>query len=106
MINEPCNHKQKIGKAVQIFNEAGAYFYFHRQPHDTAFGPATYSTRDMQQGAGMPSAGQNELTQRRQFRFESIDRLLQNSRALGSKLKPSARPLPKLRIRELGADRK
>src|SRR5262245_6565872 len=106
MIDDPCDHKQKIGKAVQIFNDASAYFYFLRKLHHAAFSPATYSTRDMQQGAGMPSAGQNELTQRWQFRFETIDRFLQNRRALGSKLKLSARPLPEFRIRELGAHRK
>src|SRR5689334_16126110 len=60
----------------------------------------------MQQGAGMTSAGQNELTQRWQFRFKQINRLFQNRRALGSQLKPSARPLPELRVRQLGAYRK
>ena len=73
MVHGPGHHKQQIRQPIEIDDHArldgiGA------KADDAAFGAATHRPREMQQRAGRRSARENEPPQRRQLRFEAIDR--------------------------------
>ena len=75
-VHGPRHHEQQIGQPIEVDDDArldgiGA------QPDHAALGTATDSPGEVQERARRRPTGQNEPSQRRQLRFEAIDRLLE-----------------------------
>src|SRR5436305_1740138 len=104
MIDQSCKHKQKIGKAVYIFNDSGTDVNYFRKPNNPALGPAANSTSHVKQRAGVTAARKYKVTERRQFRFKSVNRILQALDPRWRQLKLTAVALLEFGVGELGAD--
>ena len=62
MIDQTCNHKQKIGEPVKIHDHVRMDFYFFGQADDSPFRTAANGPGDMQQCPGVSTTGKDKLT--------------------------------------------
>jgi hypothetical protein len=78
MINQSCQHKQKIRKPIQISNDDLVHCDIDSQRHHPALRTPADRPSDMKKRTRLATACQDKLTQRRQFGFELIDGRFKN----------------------------
>src|SRR5437867_5269931 len=106
MIDHSRDHKQKIGEPIQIFDHDRIHFDLFREAHNTALRAPADGSSNVQQGSGVSTACEDELTQSRQFCLKSINGILKRFDPFLLNLKFRAAPALKTGIRQLRADRK
>src|SRR5262249_33496216 len=105
MVDESCKHKEKVGKPVQINNDAGVDGNAAGKTDNAPFRAAPDGARQVEHRARLTAARQDELTQRRQFGLKTIDSFFEDCRSAGGKLEFAVRAFLRSGVRQLSADR-